>query len=129
MGRRFACQVHQQVSRLLRANYIEKEPVWFQAVLDHPPLTLPPKAPPVRTAYDQKPTPRGKSSPFSTQPKPIFYLEDYVRRRFFSDHPFETFRPATLIEGEHIEDAHPISGKNWTRLRQRGRNPIPEEWV
>jgi len=38
----------------------------------------------------------------SRQPKPkvmpIVYLEDRVRQRFFLDHPFEAFRPRTLVE-------------------------------
>ncbi|KAH9486580.1 37S ribosomal protein S25, mitochondrial [Psilocybe cubensis] len=127
MGRRIASQVHQQVSRLLRANYIQKEPVWFQAVLDHPPLTLPPKAPPPRTPYDQRPT--KKLSKYTTRPQPIFYLEDYLRRRFFTDHPFETFRPATLIETDRIQDPNFITGEAWTRLRQWGRNPAPEDAI
>ncbi|KAF9566128.1 hypothetical protein CPC08DRAFT_682998 [Agrocybe pediades] len=126
MGRRFASQVHKQVSRLLRANFIQKEPVWYKAVLDHPPLTLPPKAPPPRTAYDKKPA---KLRTHSNRPLPIHYLEDDIRRQFFIDHPFEAFRPSTLIETDRIEDPHPISGVNWTRLGQRGRNPTSEDAV
>ncbi|KAF8913048.1 mitochondrial ribosomal protein S25-domain-containing protein [Gymnopilus junonius] len=127
MGRRrIASQVHQQVSRLLRANYLRKEPVWYQAVLENPPLTLPPKAPPSRTAYDQKPQSFTKHS---TRPLPIYYLEDDIRRQFFLDHPFETFRPTTLVEADRIEDPHPIDGDKWTRLGQRGRNPTPEDAV
>jgi len=129
MGRRIASQVHQQVSRLLRANFIRKEPVWYQAVLDHPPLTLPPKAPPPRTAYDKKPPLPGKPRAHSTRPLPIYYLEDDIRRQFFTDHPFEIFRPSTLVESDRIEDPNPIDGKNWTRLGQRGRNPTPEDAI
>ncbi|KAF8167712.1 mitochondrial ribosomal protein S25-domain-containing protein [Crassisporium funariophilum] len=129
MGRRIASQVHQQVSRLMRGNYITKEPIWYQAVLDHPPLSLPPKAPPSRTVYDQKAPSSEKLRPHSTRPLPIYYLEDDIRRQFFKDHPFETFRPTTLVEQERIADPHPISGKVWTRLRQRGRNPLPEDAI
>ena len=128
MGRRrIASQVHQQVSRLLRANYIKKEPVWYQAVLENPPLSLPPKAPPPRTAYDQKPAQSSKPVAHSDRPVAIYYLEDDIRRQFFKDHPFETFRPTTLVETARIEDPHPIRGEKWTRLGQRGRNPLPEE--
>ncbi|KAG6911585.1 hypothetical protein DXG01_011888 [Tephrocybe rancida] len=131
MVRRIASQVHQQVSRLMRGNFIKEQPVWYQAVLEYPPLPLPPKAPPARTQYDQlantsQPT---RPKPFDPRPLPVAYLEDKIRRQFFRDHPFETFRPTTLVEGASIEDAHPIQGQAWTRLSQRGRNPTPEEYV
>jgi small subunit ribosomal protein S23 len=122
MVRRIASQVHQQVSRLLRANYLRKEPVWYQAVLDNPPITLPPKAPPPRTDYDKRATSDKKLNKYSTRPLPIYYIEDDIRRQFFIDHPFEAFRPTTLVEGDRIEDPHSMTGKSWTRLRQRGRN-------
>ncbi|TFK36898.1 mitochondrial ribosomal protein S25-domain-containing protein [Crucibulum laeve] len=129
MVRRIASQVHQQVSRLIRAQYLKREPTWFQAVLDHPPLPLPPKAPPPRTAYDQKPDASGearKLKKYSTRPLPIYYLEDDIRRQFFRDHPFEAFRPTTLVEGAAIEDPHLLTGPEWTRLSQRGKNPSSE---
>ncbi|KAG8832180.1 mitochondrial ribosomal small subunit component, partial [Serendipita sp. 399] len=58
---------------------------------------------------------------------PILYLEDKVRQRFFLDHPFEAFRPRTLVEHREVEREHQVTGKDWTRLRQRGRNPTSEE--
>jgi len=111
----------------MRGNYIRKEPAWYQAVLDNPPLALPPKSPPPRTAYDVKPSSSSKMKRYSVRPLPVYYLEDDIRRQFFTDHPFEAFRPVTLAEGEHIEDPNPVTGAEWTRLRQRGRNPTPEE--
>ena len=127
MVRRIASQVHQQASRLLRAKYLTQEPVWFRPVLDNPPLPLPPKAPPPRSAYDQKPGSPQNINLRSPRPLPIYYLEDEIRRQFFRDHPFEAFRPTTLIEGEQIAQPHEVQGKAWSRLRQRGRNPKPEE--
>lgn len=140
MVRRIASQVHKQVSRLTRAGFIKTPPVWYEAVLDHPPLPLPPREPPSRTSYDSS-----SSSPSSNQvsasratkkttqgpsrPLPIAYVEDDIRRQFFRDHPFEAFRPRTLTEAGAIENEHPISGLKWTRLNQRGGNPSPEEYV
>ncbi|KAF8633006.1 hypothetical protein AX15_001603 [Amanita polypyramis BW_CC] len=131
MVRRIASQVHQQVSRLMKAGYIKEEPAWFQAVLNHPPLPLPPKAPAHRTSYDQLPPKRmaEKMQPPLTKPLPIYYVEDDIRRQFFRDHPFEAFRPATLVEREGVRDDHPIRGNEWTRLRQRGRNPTAEDAI
>ncbi len=138
MVRRIASQVHKQASRLLRQKFIQKEPAWFQAVLDNPPLPLPPKAPPPRTSYDLQP-PRSSSSSHTQslkhtiaqnpRPLPVHYIEDELRRQFFQDHPFEAFRATTLLEAAVIQSEHPIRGVNWTRLRQRGRNPTPDEYV
>ncbi|KAH7885965.1 mitochondrial ribosomal protein S25-domain-containing protein [Phlebopus sp. FC_14] len=132
MVRRIASQVHKQVSRLMRADCIRKEPVWYQAVLQYPPLPLPSKAPPhldYKTKTTSGLTFESTSRPPKNTPPTISYLEDRVRRQFFRDHPFEAFRPASLVEGAVVEDEHPVKGKEWTRLSQRGRNPAAEDVV
>ncbi|KAJ8488319.1 hypothetical protein ONZ45_g1399 [Pleurotus djamor] len=132
MVRRIASQVHKQVSRLMRADFIKKEPVWYKAVLDYPPLPLPPKAPPQRSDYDLQPQTRPSTSkmlPLNPKPLPIYYLEDDIRRQFYRDHPFEAFRPKSLVESGTVKPPHPLKGKEWTRLRQRGRNPSPEDAI
>ncbi|KAG0704378.1 mitochondrial ribosomal protein S25-domain-containing protein [Suillus ampliporus] len=121
MVRRIASQVHKQAARLMRANYIKNEPVWFQAVLEHPPLP---------SASKSSPSPRRlKMRKPKTEPLPIVYLEDKVRRQFFRDHPFEAFRPVSIVEGREVEVEHPVRAKDWTRLAQRGLNPSPEDAV
>lgn len=130
--KRIANQVHKQASRLLREGYIQREPAWFRAVLDNPPLPLPARSPPLRTHFDTPSaatplTPRADSK--TAKPLPIKYVEDEVRRQFFRDHPFEAFRHTSLIEGAAVEAEHSLRGVEWRRLRQRGRNPSPEECV
>lgn len=142
MTRRIASKVHQQASRLLQAGLLTNRPAWFQAVIDHPPLPLPPRSPPERHAYDLPPQKATYSHSQTAhhipskhlrtpkpRPLPVHYLEDDLRRQFFKDRPFEAFRPTTLVEGGAVEDEHPVNGEAWTRLRQRGRNPTPEECV
>ncbi|KAF5323436.1 hypothetical protein D9611_005727 [Ephemerocybe angulata] len=130
MVRRVATQVHQQVSRLMQGNMITRPPAWYQAVLDNPPLSLPPKSPPARSAYDKQPTLKEqKAYPKNPNPLPIHYIEDDLRRQFFRDHPFEAFRPRTLVESDRIAAAHPVQKEQWTRLRQRGRNPSSEDAI
>ena len=136
MVRRVANQVHKQYARLARAGYYQqqpKEPVWYQAVLDHPPVPLPARATPSRSKYDL-PSKQTDHLNLSTKPSkvktpPIVYIEDEIRRQFFRDHPFEAFRERTLAESGRIEDEHEVRGKAWTRLSQRGRNPSTEECV
>ena len=132
MVRRIASQVHKQASRLTRAGLLKTQPVWYQAVLEHPPLPLPPREPPSRTSYDSAPPKQhGVAVKKTPGPRPlaVSYIEDGIRRQFFRDHPFESFRPRSLTEAGAIEDEHPISGLQWTQLSQRGRNPSPEEYV
>ncbi|KAJ7161329.1 mitochondrial ribosomal protein S25-domain-containing protein [Mycena crocata] len=133
MGRRIASQVHHQVARLMRGDIISRPPKWYQPVLNFPPLPLPAKAPPTRTHYDQKMKPISPGKPQKlkrpeNRPLPIHYIEDDIRRQFYSDHPFEAFRPSTLVEKGDIQ-LHEVNGKGWTRLRQRGRNPLPEDTI
>jgi len=135
MPRRFAGQVHKQASRFLRANLLKEEPAWYQAVLENPPLPLPPRAPAPRTRFDLPHAVASSSSDptiassISRRPLPISYVEDRLRTQFFQDHPFEAFRPVSLIEGARVQDEHPVRGKQWTRLRQHGRNPSPEDAI
>lgn len=140
MVRRIASQVHKQASRLTRAGYLKTSPVWYEAVLDHPPLPLPAREPTSRTSYDisslsrdqafaSAPTTSPQKKTSGSRPLPITYVEDDIRRQFFRDHPFEAFRARSITEAGAIENEHPIRGLEWTRLNQRGRNPSPEEYV
>ncbi|RPD82319.1 hypothetical protein L226DRAFT_556191 [Lentinus tigrinus ALCF2SS1-7] len=129
--KRIANKVHKQASRLLREGYIQREPAWYRAVLNHPPLPLPAREPPSRSHFDaplNAPLTRPAGSK-KIQPLKIQYIEDEVRRQFFRDHPFEAFRQTTLVEGATVESEHPIRGAEWTRLRQRGRNPTAEDAI
>ena len=129
--KRVASQVHKQASRLIREGYIQREPAWYRAVLDHPPPPLPARDPPSRSALHPKPPlPLTRPSSKKTiQPLQIEYVEDQLRKQFFRDHPFEAFRETSLVEGATVQSEHPIRGVEWRRLRQRGRNPSPEECV
>ena len=129
--KRVASQVHKQASRLIREGYIQREPAWYRAVLDHPPLPLPAREPPSRTHFDaHTSTPLTRPSNKKTiQPLQVQYIEDQVRKQFFRDHPFEAFRETSLVEGAAVQSEHSIRGVEWRRLRQRGRNPSPEECV
>ncbi|KAI8980769.1 mitochondrial ribosomal protein S25-domain-containing protein [Trametes punicea] len=129
--KRIANQVHKQASRLLREGYIKREPAWYRAVLDHPPLPLPAREPPSRTYFDV-PEDAALTRPSTSkkiQPLPVQYIEDQVRKQFFRDHPFEAFREKSLVEAATVESEHPIRGAQWKRLRQRGRNPSPEDAI
>ncbi|KAG8930472.1 mitochondrial ribosomal small subunit component [Tulasnella sp. 419] len=141
MPRRFATEVHKTVSRLLNVGLLRQQPLWYTAVLENPPLPTPPRSATPRSLFDIK-DPNSPSSKVqkklafkhgtTPRPKPtrVVYLEDKVRQQFYKDHPFEAFRPKTLVENQaDIRPLHPIQGEEWTRLRQHGRNPTPEDAI
>ena len=58
-------------------------------------------------------------------------MHDKVRKMFYKDHPFEASRGTSLVEMEDVvtENLKPgPKGIDWTELRQRSRNPSPEEY-
>ena len=57
----------------------------------------------------------------------IKYREDDVRRRFFTDFPFEAMRPISMVEMRNVEEQSEVVGADWTSLGQRGRYPTVEE--
>lgn len=65
----------------------EPKPLWVETIQNFPPITF------SQPEYIKR-TKKGRV------PKPprIDYAEDTFRRRFFKEHPLETFRPATLDE-------------------------------
>ncbi|KAI0285413.1 mitochondrial ribosomal protein S25-domain-containing protein [Russula aff. rugulosa BPL654] len=128
MVRRIASQVHKQASRLTRAGFIKTPPVWYEAVLEHPPLPLPPREPPSRTSYD---TSYHHPHP-GLQIKKLSLLQRQRQKRHSRDLAHcqsLTVSTRTLTEAGAVENEHPISGLKWTRLNQRGRNPSPEDAV
>lgn len=59
-------------------------------------------------------------------PQPIVYLADRIRQRFYEDHPWEAFRPRSLVEGYTLQ-SKPEKDASVTNLTAWGRNPGPEE--
>lgn len=151
MVRKIPTQVPQAMSRLLESTMARAPPTWYGAVLANPPPVLPPRQVIARNRPDA--TQRAfsdlepahfaqhHSHPHSKnhkqkhfkeiKPKPvaIYYEADKLRRQFFADFPFEALRPTSLVEGAEIADEHPIRGKEWTKLEQRGRYPSVEDTI
>lgn len=142
MVRKLATQVPQAVTRLLQAQTITP-PVWYQAYLEHPPQPLPPRrlAPVDLSLFSKSATsPEGQTNHSVTHrakraktPKlkvpELRFQEDEIRRRFFTDFPFEALRPVSLIEGRIVGEGREglVDGKEWTALDQRGEVPTVEE--
>ncbi|BGP12342.1 hypothetical protein JCM10213_002878 [Rhodosporidiobolus nylandii] len=63
------------------------------------------------------------------RPWAIVFPEDEIRRRFFADHPFEAYRPVSLVEGEKVREAEGPQGTEWTELSQRTTVPSAEDCI
>ncbi|GAA5827176.1 hypothetical protein JCM11251_001154 [Rhodosporidiobolus azoricus] len=63
------------------------------------------------------------------KPLPIVFAEDAIRKRFFADHPFEAYRPVSLVEGEKVRESDGPQGKEWTELSQRSVVPTAEDCI
>ncbi|GJN92073.1 hypothetical protein Rhopal_005101-T1 [Rhodotorula paludigena] len=70
-------------------------------------------------------------APLTRHPRPpaIVFPEDRIRDRFFADHPFEAYRPTSLVEGEHVRTPSGPTGQDWTELRQRSTVPSAEDCI
>ncbi|CDU24418.1 related to RSM25-mitochondrial ribosomal protein, small subunit [Sporisorium scitamineum] len=161
MPRRIPSQVPQTVSRLLESGFLKQPPAWFEAVNNHPPVTVPARHPlqrpdedlPARLRASRQTAPAkvGSSSKTAASgtygrdttnskkksrtltpklaPKPIVYDEDKIRQQFFRDHPWEAYRPQTLVEmSEQVGSETRVHGDP-KRLRSYGRNPSVEDFV
>jgi small subunit ribosomal protein S23 len=110
-------------------------PVWLDIVGDIPPAQIF-----IRSQPQKHPLAELRSKPFpptsSTkrkrkasklfQPVQIKYEEDQLRKRFFSDHPWELARPRVVLERDGDEG----KGVDWSRgVKQRGRPTTGEDVV
>ncbi|BGP36321.1 mitochondrial ribosomal small subunit component [Rhodotorula kratochvilovae] len=77
-------------------------------------------------ARRKAPRPANTRSP---RPWNIVFPEDSIRTRFFQDHPFEAYRPTSLVEGEQVAVTQEPSGKAWTQLSQRSTNPSADDCI
>lgn len=138
-----ATQVALRTSQLIRAGTSKgrggglcaiNEPVWYRVVLTNPPTSaILPRARQLKE-YIEKQRPNVQSQKdngfyltrckykYSTNgghlykmPK-IKYVEDQIRRLFYSNHPWELARPRSVLESNgktHV-------GRDWSSLRQDG---------
>ncbi|GAA5877299.1 hypothetical protein JCM16303_006235 [Sporobolomyces ruberrimus] len=81
---------------------------------------------PARTTRRKPPK---KFNPKRARPEEIVFPEDSIRQRFYSDHPFEAYRPIDLVESDKVGQASGPQGEEWTELRQKSLNPSPEDCI
>ncbi|GAA5899340.1 mitochondrial 37S ribosomal protein mS23 RSM25 [Sporobolomyces salmoneus] len=80
----------------------------------------------VRTTRRKPPK---KFNPKQARPEEIVFPEDDIRKRFYLDHPFEAYRPVSLVENDRVRNGGSVEGLEWTELRQVSLNPSPEDCI
>ncbi|GAA5888728.1 hypothetical protein JCM6882_002829 [Rhodosporidiobolus microsporus] len=88
-----------------------------------------PSASPSRANGQTRRKPPRASNTRRPKPLPIVFAEDKIRKRFFVDHPFEAYRPVSLVEGEKIKEVEGPQGAEWTELSQRSVVPSAEDCI
>lgn len=111
----------------------KRTPVWVGIVADIPPASILVRNKPQEHAVVQQRvktnqetlktkatfSSKTRSAPVSRmfQPMEIRYEEDGLRKRFFSDHPWELARPRVVLESDGKDHLR----YNWSKLQQPGK--------
>jgi small subunit ribosomal protein S23 len=125
MVRRIASQVHKQASRLTRAGLLKTLPIWYDAVLEHPPLPLPPREPPSRTSYDSSSLNQDKAFASSTSYNNL--SSDQVQDQVFAAMSDDDRSSLKQDQDQALSSAPPptATAKTTTKKRSTGLRPLP----
>ncbi len=113
-------QVHQTVKQYLTTPRMTVAPPWYQVVNRFPPAQILTRPQPVQ--HQERPPSsakrrKNKKPSRMYQPAEIKYLEDDLRREFFTDHPWELARPRVILE----DDGKDAQRNDWSQLEQPQR--------
>lgn len=154
MPRRHAAHIPFALSRKLERGFIKKPPPAYAVIINHPPGPSLVRQPvnraeedlPLRlrpSNLDDKSVRRALADR-KPRPMPIEYPAlDALRRAFYRDHPFEAYRPMSLMEGgsaggnERIREVDKdecwiggnVGERRWTLLHQKTKRPSADEWA
>lgn len=105
--------VAKQVNRLLNVGLLKHEPVWYQPVLNTPPMT----------DFARKPAQTHQTRSWNREndireiQKIHQGVELYLRKKFYKEHPWELARPRVVVE----EDGADYVRQDWSRMEQNGK--------
>src|ERR1700730_9655382 len=100
---------------------IKNEPVWYQPVLDTPPMT----------DFSRKPARTNEPRPWN-RPVDIREMQqmnkgpnNIIRTRFYKEHPWELARPRIVVE----EDGADYVRQDWSKMQQYGKPLDGERYI
>ena len=97
--------------------YMEKgfiaEPIWYQAVLNTPPMTDLARKP----AQTDQPRPWNRPVDLRKMQQMNKALNTSIRTKFYKEHPWELARPKVVVE----EDGADYVRQDWSKMEQIGK--------
>jgi len=105
--------VAKQVNRLLKVGLLNHEPVWYQPVLNTPPMTDFARKP----AQTHQTRSWNRKNDIREIQKIHQGVELYLRKKFYKEHPWELARPRVVVE----EDGADYVRQDWSMMEQIGK--------
>jgi small subunit ribosomal protein S23 len=112
-------RVYQTATQVLETNLrnpkskVLHSPPWYKTIGLIPPGEILTRSQPVQV-HDKPQNRRTKKPSKLFKPQPLAYEEDFLRKEFFSDHPWELARPRVILE----EDGKDGQKCDWSRIHQ-----------
>jgi small subunit ribosomal protein S23 len=105
--------VAKTAKKMMDAGLIRGEPVWYQPVINTPPMTdLSRKA-----AQTHRPRPWSRPNDIREIQQIQQGIELRFRTRFYKEHPWELARPRIVVE----EDGADYARQDWSRMEQSAK--------
>ena len=104
-----ALTISNTMKQMMDSFPMKREPVWYQPVLNTPPMTDFSRKPPQihgGTGHDLR-----KLHPIQTG------ISGHIRRKFYTQHPWELARPKVVVE----EDGADYARWDWSKIEQIGK--------
>ncbi len=92
---------------------IKMEPVWYQPVINIPPMTDFSRKP----ARTEHPRPWNRPNDIREMQQMNKGMDNTIRTRFYKEHPWELARPKIVVE----EDGADYVRQDWSRMEQVGK--------
>ena len=105
-------RAYEAFRELLRTKRITHPPPWYDTLANVPPTASQVL---VRPAFRHVSKNKRASKLFS--PVEINYPEDQLRKKYFTDHPWELARPRVVLES----DGKDYQQENWDKIQQPSR--------
>ena len=113
--------VAKTVNRLLEVGLLKNEPVWYQPVVDTPPMTDFAR----KAAQTHQTRSWNRPNDIRQIQKMHQGIEQYLRQKFYKEHPWELARPRVVVE----EDGADYVRQDWSKMEQIGKPLDGERYI